>query len=224
MTQPVEIPLYGWLNEPEYSKEFLLELWDEVIKAFDVKIITDQRVGNVKKCDDIFEVVTQGDRYKARNVVLAMGRRGTPRKIGAPGEHLPKVMYQLIDAQSYNDVHILVVGGGDSAVEAAIGLAKQNGNVVSVSYRKNQFFRIKKKNDERVNEMIARKKIKTLFNSSVKEIREKLVLLQTEDGIIEIPNDYVFVFIGGIPPFESLKEMGIAFGGEVKEVVQGASP
>ena len=99
MTQPVEIPLYGWLNEPEYSKEFLLELWDEVIKAFDVKIITDQRVGNVKKCDDIFEVVTQGDRYKARNVVLAMGRRGTPRKIGAPGEHLPKVMYQLIDAQ-----------------------------------------------------------------------------------------------------------------------------
>ena len=148
-----------------------------------------------------------------------MGRRGMPRKLGATGENLPKVFYQLIDAQSFSNNDILVVGGGDSAIEAAIGLARQDNNRVTISYRKSQFFRIKKKNEERVNEMIAKKKIKPLFNSNVVEIKEISVVLNTGNETIDIDNDYVFVFAGGIPPFKMLKEMGILFGGETKNLI-----
>ena len=156
--------------------------------------------------------------YTSLFVVLAMGRRGTPRKLGVPGEGQPKVMYQLMDAQSYNGQNLLVVGGGDSAVEAAIGLARQDNNTVYISYRKPKFFRIKKKNEERIGELIDRRKIKPLFNSEVLQIGAASVKLKTEEGEVEIPNDYVFVFAGGIPPFDMLKEMGIAFGGEYKKI------
>jgi putative YpdA family bacillithiol system oxidoreductase len=216
MTTPVEIPLYGMLKKPEYSKEQLLKIWQEVIEKFRVKIHSGFKVNTAVKNNGYFLVVGSNTTFKARHVVLAMGRRGTPRKLNVPGEDRPKVMYQLIDAQSYNNHHILVVGGGDSAVEAAIGLARQKGNKVTISYRKSQFFRIKKKNENRINSLIAEKKIRPIFNSNVLEIKEISVRLRTEDEIKEISNDYVFVFAGGLPPFKMLKEIGIRFGGEAQ--------
>lgn len=216
MTQPVEIPLYGMLKETEYSKEQLLEIWYEAIDRFKINIEAGWKVDKAVKDNGLFQVVC-GDRvFKSRHVVLAMGRRGTPRKLNVPGEDSAKVMYQLIDAQSYNNNHVLVVGGGDSAVEAAVGLARQKGNTVTVSYRKPKFFRIKKKNEDRVNRLIAEKKIRPIFDSEVEEIREKTVRIRTAEEIKEIPNDYIFVFAGGLPPFKMLKEMGIRFGGEAK--------
>jgi putative YpdA family bacillithiol system oxidoreductase len=216
MTSPVEIPLYGMLKKPEYSKEQLLKIWQEAIDKFQVKVHKGYRVDTAVKNNGYFQVVSSDNTFKSRHVVLAMGRRGTPRKLDVPGEDMPKVMYQLIDAQSYNNNHILVVGGGDSAVEVAIGLARQKGNTVTISYRKSQFFRIKKKNEERINRLIAEKKIRPVFNSNVIEIKEDSVRLKTENEIKEIPNDYVFVFAGGLPPFKMLKEMGIRFGGEAQ--------
>jgi putative YpdA family bacillithiol system oxidoreductase len=216
MTSPVEIPLYGMLKKPEYSKEQLLKIWQEAIDKFQVKVHKGYRVDTAVKNNGYFQVVSSDNTFKSRHVVLAMGRRGTPRKLDVPGEDMPKVMYQLIDAQSYNNNHILVVGGGDSAVEVAIGLARQKGNTVTISYRKSQFFRIKKKNEERINRLIAEKKIRPVFNSNVIEIKEDSVRLKTENEIKEIPNDYVFVFAGGLPPFKMLKEMGIRFGGEAR--------
>jgi thioredoxin reductase len=135
-----------------------------------------------------------------------------------PGEDQPKVMYQLIDAQSYTDQHMLVVGGGDSAVEAAVGLAKQSGNTVTISYRKSSFFRVKKKNEDAITKLLASRKLTALFDSQVLEVRPKSVVLQTKDGVKEIPNDYIIVQIGGIPPFDMLKQMGIAFGGESRPI------
>ena len=216
MTQPVEIPLYGMLKETEYSKEQLLEIWHDAIDKFKINIQAGWKVDTAVKDEGLFQVACTDSTFKSRHVVLAMGRRGTPRKLGVPGEDSPKVMYQLIDAQSYNNTHVLVVGGGDSAVEAAVGLARQKGNTVSVSYRKPKFFRIKKKNEDRINRLIAEKKIHPIFNSAVEEIREKSVRLRVENEIKEIPNDYVFVFAGGLPPFKMLKEMGIRFGGEAR--------
>ena len=216
MTSPVEIPLYGMLKKAEYSKEQLLEIWQDAIDKFQVKVHNGYRVDTAVKTNGYFQVVSSNNTFKARHVVLAMGRRGTPRKLNVPGEDMPKVMYQLIDAQSYSNNFILVVGGGDSAVEVAIGLARQKGNTVTISYRKSQFFRIKKKNEERINRLIAEKKIRPVFNSNVIEIKEDSVRLKTEDEIKEIPNDYVFVFAGGLPPFKMLKEMGIRFGGEAR--------
>lgn len=219
MTQPVEIPLYGKLNKPEYTKEDLLDTWRRIIDQFRINVRPEERVDRVIPEDAGFQVTTPTGTYRTRYVVLAMGRRGTPRKLGVPGEELPKVMYQLVDARSYNDNDILVVGGGDSAIEAAVGLARQKGNRVSISYRKPKFFRIKKKNEERANELIKQGKIKPIFNSAVTMIEEGKVLVKTESDVIELPNDYVFVFAGGIPPFEMLKKIGIEFGGEVKAMV-----
>ena len=219
MTQPVEIPLYGKIEKTELSKEYLLEMWQEIIEKHEITIDTGVYISAIQKNNDIFQVQTSQGVFYARHVVLAMGRRGTPRKLEVPGEELAKVAYQLIDAQSYQHKHLLVVGGGDSAVEAAIGLARQPGNKVTVSYRKDKFFRIKKKNEDRSNEMISSKKLTALFNSQVLEIKEKSVVIKTEKGTVDIPNDYVFIFAGGIPPFQMLKEMGIQFGGESKTVI-----
>lgn len=217
MTQPVEIPLYGWLKKNEYSKEELLEIWQDIIGRFSISFHSGARVESVAKVGEDFEVKTSQQTVRSRHVVLAMGRRGTPRKLDVPGEDLAKVTYKLVDAQSYNDCHLLVVGGGDSAVEAAVGLARQSGNTVSISYRKGSFFRVKKKNENAITSLISSKGIRPIFDSQVLEIREKTVLLSTKDGQLEIPNDYVFVLAGGVPPFAALKQMGVTFGGQNKD-------
>jgi len=151
--------------------------------------------------------------FPARFVILALGRRGTPRKLGVPGEDQPKVMYQLTDAASYEGQKILVVGGGDSAAEAAISLARQRGNTVSLSYRREKLVRIKKKNDERLSQLLASGRVRPLFGSEVAEVRKDSVTLKVGERRTELPNDYVFVFAGGEPPFKFLKQIGVRFGG-----------
>ncbi|GAB4331376.1 MAG: hypothetical protein Kow0037_07920 [Calditrichia bacterium] len=212
MTQPVEIPLYGKLTKSEYEKEELLEIWLQTIKKEQLQIQTNARLLSIYSDKGTFLVETTRGKLPAQTVVLALGRRGTPRKLEVPGETLPKVAYQLVDAQSYRNNKILVVGGGDSAIEAAVGLARQPGNCVYISYRKPRFFRIKKKNEENINSQIKRKKIKPLFETTVGEIKKDSVILNTNEGILEIPNDFVFIFAGGIPPFDLLKGIGIRFG------------
>jgi len=219
MTQPVEIPLHGLLKKKELEKEELLEIWKNIIEKNKILIDTGIYVSSVHKQNGTFKVVTTQGEYESKNVVLAMGRRGTPRKLDIPGENTSKVLYQLIDAQSYHNKNILVVGGGDSAVEAAVGLARQKGNKVTISYRKEKFFRIKKKNEERILEMISSGKITPLFNSNPTEIKDHSVILIRGEQKIEIKNDFVFIFAGGIPPFQMLKDMGIKFGGESKTAV-----
>ncbi len=212
MTEPVDIPLYGKLNRHEIEKEELLEIWQSIYRDFHLRLHRQERVVDVQKVGNWFTVKTTAKEYLTRFVVLAMGRRGNPRKLGVPGEQQAKVMYQLIDAQSYTHSNILVVGGGDSAVEAAIGLARQKGNRVTISYRKPQFFRIKQKNQERIGKLIQKGRITARFNSHVREIKAKSVVLEQDGKRIEIDNDYVFIFIGGEPPFAFLRKIGVKFG------------
>lgn len=216
MTQPVEIPLYGWLKRTEYSKEELLEIWNDVVTKFEIRIRAGERVDDVSKDGAIFRVITSAGIYRSRKVVLALGRRGTPRKLGVNGEELSKVMYQLVDARSYNGQNLLVVGGGDSAVEAAVGLARQPGNSVWISYRKGSFARVKKKNEDKIRDLIDRGKVRALFESEVKLIGQTDVVLQTREGETTIPNDCVFVMVGGLPPFDMLRAAGVKFGGKSK--------
>jgi thioredoxin reductase len=159
-------------------------------------------------------VVTTKSQYRARAVILALGKSGSPRKLGVPGEELPKVMYRLIEADHYVHKKILVVGGGDSAIEAAMGLAHQVGNTVTLSYRKEAFSRIKERNAQRIAECIQKKKLKVIFNSAPVEIKPNTVALEVQGARQEIPNDYVWVFAGGEPPTAFLKKVGVGFGAQ----------
>ncbi len=217
-TQPVELPLYGTLKREEYSKEELLELFSGLVDEHKIQLRLGERVTALDRSDaDVFNIRTAVGEHRARHVLLALGRRGTPRKLGVPGEQLPKVMYQVRDAAHYKHSRVLCVGGGDSAIEAAMGLARQPGNQVAISYRKEQFFRIKKKNEERLAKLVKRGRIELIMQSQVTEITEDSVSLTTPGGDVTIGNDFVFVMIGGIPPFKLLRDMGVLFGDEVRE-------
>jgi thioredoxin reductase/ferredoxin len=213
LIQPVDVPLHGRLNRNEYSKEDFLVLMEGLVGEHALDVRFGERVIAVHRVGSAFEVETTHGRHAARAVLLAPGRRGTPRKLGAPGEDLPKVMYRLLDAESYRGQHILVVGGGDSAVEAAIGLARQPDNVVTLSYRRDKLVRIKKKNDERFAPLLRSGAIRARFGSQVKEIRKDAVTLAVGPETVELRNDYVFVFAGGEPPYAFLRAAGVSFGG-----------
>ena len=213
MTSPVEFPMYGKFKKTELSKENLLAFWDMVLNRADFNVRTGEKVeGIVKGEDGVFTVTTAHNRYLSRAVILALGRTGTPRKLGVKGEEQGKVMYRLIEADHYVNKQILVVGGGDSAIEAAMGLACQSGNRVTISYRQEQFSRIKERNSQRIEEFIRSKKLTVLFKSNPVEFKPESVVLQVNGATQEIPNDFVFVFAGGIPPFDFLKKIGIQFG------------
>jgi thioredoxin reductase len=213
LTSPVEFPIYGKFKKMELSKENLLAFWHTVLQRADFKPRTGEKVEDIKKeADGIFTVVTSKNRYRAHAVVLAMGRGGTPRKLGVKGEDLPKVMYRLIETDAYVNKRILVVGGGDSAVEAAMGLANQSGNQVTLSYRKEAFSRIKERNAQRIEECIHKGKVRVLFNSMPVEFKPESALLDVNGTVQEMPNDYVWIFAGGVSPDDFLKKIGIEFG------------
>jgi thioredoxin reductase/ferredoxin len=211
MTQPVTLPLHGTLRKTSYSKEELMELWSSVAAKHELPILTGQEFTGVVPEEDRFIVTTKTHSFRARKVCIAVGRRGTPRKLGIPGESLPKVAYSLIDAHSFQNRRILVVGGGDSAVEAALGLAAQSGNRVTLSYRQESFLRIKARNQAALHKAIASGQLLCIAPSEVVEIREASVLLAVKGQVQAIPNDDVFVMAGGIPPFKLLADSGVSF-------------
>ena len=211
MTSAVDLPLWGEFNMKGATKEELLDVWEKIIESAKIDVHSNEKVLKVMKKNDHLEVTTSLRQYTAGSVVLALGRRGTPRKLGVPGEQLSKVAYRLIETQSYQDCSVLVVGGGDSAVEAAVGLASQSTNRVTLSYRKGEFTRIKERNRHHLDEAVKRKTVEVVFNSDVTEISEHHIKLKTPEGTRTVDNDYVFVFAGGEMPNEFLKSMGIEF-------------
>ncbi len=212
LTQPVELPLYGTMKRHEYVKEELEELWEGVVRDHALDVRCGVRVASVESAGEGFRIATNREPVEARHVLMALGRRGTPRKLGVPGEDLAKVAYRLIDATRYRDFRILIVGGGDSAIEAALGLAAQPGNRVTVSYRKEGFFRLKARNEEHIEQAAKNGRIELVFQSQVKEIRAADVVLDLDGRERELANDFVFVFAGGEPPYPMLRQAGVAFG------------
>ena len=225
MTQPVEFPLHGRLEKTTYLKEELVELWIRITAEQELPIRTGVRFDGLSRLrDGSFEVATSAGTVRARNVCLALGRRGIPRKLEVPGEDLSKVAYSLLDAESYQGRAILVVGGGDSAIEAALALAEQPGNEVTLSYRQPDFFRLKARNEERVREAIASGHVRALFRSQVTRISREAVDLVVEGErvptTLTLPNDDVFVLAGGVPPFPLLEQCGVSFDPADRDVPQ----
>ena len=213
MTSPVHFPMYGKFNKTELSKEDLLKFWHKVLGRADFNVRTGEGVEGIQKGEDgIFTVTTPKAQYRSTHVILALGRTGTPRKLGVKGEELPKVMYRLIEAGHYVNKKILVVGGGDSAIEAAMGLSHQVGNQVTLSYRKDGFSRIKERNSQRIQECMRKGTVSVVFNSIPVEFTPHSVVLEVNGELQTLANDFVWIFAGGTPPNDFLKKVGVSFG------------
>jgi thioredoxin reductase len=193
----------------EISKESLMELWAEVVGKTQIKINFNERMSSLRCDNGKFTVITQHGQYTAGSVLLAIGRRGTPRKLGVPGEEHTKVAYRLTDPSQYRGSHALVVGGGDSALEAALSLADEPGTTVTLSYRSGAFSKVKPKNRERIKEAEHAGRITVLMQSNVKQIEPDNVLLDYNGNTMELRNDIIIVCAGGTLPIPMLKEVGV---------------
>lgn len=211
MTAPVQLPIVGKVRMSEISKEALLDFWNGIVDKTDLKISFRERMERIESKGRSFKVKTSGGEYSARAVLLAIGRRGTPRKLDVPGEELPKVVYRLIDPEQYRGQKVLVVGGGDSALEAALSIAEEADTRVALSYRGDAFGRVKPKNRQRLEDAQKTGRINVLLKSNVIRIESGEVLLETESGPITLPNDAVIISAGGVLPIDLLKSVGIQF-------------
>ncbi|GJM23082.1 MAG: hypothetical protein DHS20C15_29970 [Planctomycetota bacterium] len=225
LTQPVELPLHGKLGNGSYLKEELVDLWQGLVRQHELPLRGGRRLEGLELHErGGYRVRTQHETIAAANVCLALGRRGTPVKLGVPGEDLPKVAYALLDAQSYRDRQVLVVGGGDSAVEAALALAEQPGNDVTLSYRRETFTRIRSRNAARLQNAEAAGALRVVRCSEVTQITDREVRLAVEQGDarreLQVPNTEVFVMAGGVPPFALLERAGVSFDPADRDVVQ----
>ena len=208
MTAPVPLPVVGGMNFKEVTKEQLCEFWGQVVRKADLTLRAPMRVAAIERDGDQFRVLAGSSETRARRVVLAIGRRGTPRKLGVPGEERPNVAYRLLEPEQYSGQRALVVGGGNSAVEAAVSLTEAGVQTV-LSYRGDRLSRVAEANQAKL-QALQGKNLELLLGSEVRSIEPDRVLLQGSFGERWIPNDHVFVLIGGDLPTQFLEKVGVA--------------
>jgi len=209
MMAPVVLPIIGKMHFKETTKEALMDFWANIISKAGLEIYDRERVESVAAESTGFHVKTSKAEYHTRAIILAIGRRGTPRTLGVPGEEQTKVVYRLIDPAQYKNQHVLVVGGGDSALEAAVSIAEEEGTTVTISYRSDAFSRAKEKNRHKIADAENSGRLRVLLKSTVKHIEPDKVVINTDDEEISIDNDAVIVCAGGILPSGFLKSLGI---------------
>jgi len=210
MTSAMDLPLYGKVKLSETSKSELLDLWNKALGENEIEIKENTKVESISRVNGHFQVITHnGQEFTARRVLLSIGRRGTPRKLNVPGEKSEKVAYRLLEPEEIIDKEVLIVGGGDSAIESALLLAGQN--KVSLSYRKDAFSRVKPQNSERINEAVEKNLVNVMFNTNVTEIKDEEVILTNgmSNESINLKNDLVYIFAGGELPIQFLEKTGI---------------
>jgi thioredoxin reductase len=221
MTSPINLPIVGEIKMFNIRKEELLRKWQRIVEDTNITIQFNERMEQITKTQNGFLVTTTKGSYETTCVLLAIGRRGTPRKLDVPGESQPKVVYRLIDVEQYAGEHVLVVGGGDSALEAAVSLSEASCASITLSYRSGAFNRVKQTNLDALQAAQAVGKIKVLLNSSVEWIKWDKVSIKLADKSIIIKNDAVIVCAGGVLPTPFLKEIGVMvethYGTEINE-------
>ncbi|HSQ61512.1 MAG TPA: NAD(P)-binding domain-containing protein [Acidobacteriota bacterium] len=219
MAEPVKVPIYGELWVADASKEALLQVWQNIVERTGLRVRTGQEVLSVSRADDALEVKTSAGVHRAPHVVLAVGRRGTPRRLGVPGENLPHVFYDIVEMEAFRGASVLVVGGGDSALESAVGLAHQAGTKVVLSYRGDSFDRAKERNREKLDRLVAQGRVDVILRSDVREIRPGEATVASGDVARTVAAEYVVIRIGGEAPYELLRRAGVSI--VVKELSVG---
>lgn len=209
MTAPAVLPGYGKMRFREVGKEALLDFWKEVIARAGLRIDYGERVEALTRTDQGLLARTTKRSLRAPAVLLAIGRRGTPRRLEIPGEDLPKVVYRLIDPRQYAGQDVLVVGGGDSALEAAATLVEETDARVTLAYRSAAFARAKLKNRARIEAALARRGLRLQMNTVVRRIAVGEVELDCEGARVRLPNDAVIVCAGGVLPTDFLRASGV---------------
>jgi thioredoxin reductase len=209
MAGTAHLPLVGKVNFGSTSKEELLAYWQKVQRETGVPISFKERVMAVTREGDAFRVRTTTREILARHVLLAIGRRGTPRQLGVPGEDMTKVTYKLIEPEQYSNRQVLVVGGGDSAVEAATTISQVPGSRVALSYRAEAFSRVKPANRERLRAAAEAGKVQVLLKSEVLGIERDKVLLRLVEDEVALDNDAVIISAGGVLPTAFLNSIGV---------------
>ena len=210
MAEPYDVRNLSFLPVFDSSKEQMVPIWEEVVAKSSMNLKRGEPVEGVEKgADGLFQLRTTVAQYRAQRVVLGIGTRGKPRTLGVPGENLPKVMSLLEDPDNHRGQAVLVVGGGDSALEAAMALADAGARVV-MSYRGKNFSRAQKKNQAAIESYESQKRIKVLLQSGAVQFTEDTVTIKLSDGQSKsYPNQAAFVLIGAEPPVAWLEKVGV---------------
>ncbi len=220
MTETVDLPYYGKFGKPLISKEALMEMFTEALRRAEIKIHHGAKVTGIIGDDGNFEVLTEKGKIKCQKVVLAIGRMGSPRKLEVPGEDLPKVTYLLLHPEQYAGNKVLVVGGGDSALEIAQMVSAEQGTEVSISYRAPAFGRAKQRNKDNIERLIRDGRVNAIMSSNVVSIHPDKVVLDVNGTKTEIANDYVVINVGGVLPTEFLKSLGVSIQRHVGQTIE----
>jgi thioredoxin reductase/ferredoxin len=212
MAEPYEAVNVSLLPVFDSAKEQLIPIWRELIDRVGMKIQQGESVETVtRKGDGNFEVRSTVATYRAQRVVLSIGTRGKPRTLQVPGENLPKVFNLLEDPDEWRGRSVMVIGGGDSACEAALALADAGAKVM-ISYRGKGFNRAQPKNKQGIESYAGQGRIKAKLGSQVVAFESDTVTLQLSDGSQKrYPNDAAFVLIGADPPIAWLEKLGVRF-------------
>lgn len=210
LAEPLSVPLYGDLWVADASKETLLQAWETVIETTGLRVNTEHGVkGLARNAGGWFEIETTAGEFRARQVVLAMGRRGTPRKLGVDGESLDKVFYDVVEMEAFAASRVVVVGGGDSALESALGMCAQDDTEVILSYRKSDFSRAKPRNLDKLEAAEVAGRLQVWRESEVRAVRDGEIEIEYGGEVRTLPNDYLVIRIGGVAPYQFLSEVGI---------------
>jgi len=210
---PIDVPAYGtFFQSDDESKDGLMRRWQDIIARTGIVVSERQQIVELKRTEaGFFLTRTQSkDEYASRFVVLAIGVRGTPRRLGVPGETPDRVLYSLIDAGEYRGKTILVVGGGNAACEAALALADPELlNQVTLAHRGPVLKDVTTQNSQDVDDAAREGRLDVVANATIGEIGPDEVVLRCPDGDREIPNDVIFAMIGAELPTKFLRTIGV---------------
>ena len=208
MAEPVELPLIGPLWVGDSSRERLLEAWEGMLDKAGACITTGSRLEMIEKKDGRFQVTVSGNVHACDKIVLALGNRGVPRKLGVPGEDGENVFHNLLEADEFSGSTVTVIGAGDSAIEASLAL-QRNGCRVTLLVRGDGFPKAKTRNAERINQSIADGQVRVYYNSQPLAIGSDAITFTSGGETHREKTDSVFVMAGGELPFALLEKIGI---------------